>query len=127
MQLNARTGAKWARDWATFPLETQEISVPTIFTTKLPDNLSPEDVVKDLQVLSGGTVTIDFLPSARSGQGGKLGSIDPATLDFIVQILDTQAAAAAVQTILGGVGGYLFAKTGKVPSVKTRPDSDSKG
>lgn len=105
---------------------SQEPAVPTIFTTELPEDATSEDVVRELQNFLGDTASVEARPSARSGQGGKLGSIDPSTWDIIVHLLDTQAAAAAVHTLLGGVSGYLFAKTGKKPSSKEEPDTDAK-
>lgn len=97
-----------------------------VYGTKLPAGVTIEAVVKDLTDLSGGLAKIEVRSLSRSGQGGKLGAIDPSSFEIIVQLLDTEAAAAAVQAIFAGVSGYLLGKTGKKPSVEksTTPDKD---
>lgn len=96
----------------------------TIFETKLPDDVDHEQMLKDLNQLIDGTATIEIKPSARSGRGGKLGQVDPGVFDIIVHLLDTQAAAAVVQSVMSGITGYLLAKTGSKPRVEERPDRD---
>ena len=98
----------------------------TIYTTTIPADVARESLTKDLQELVGESASIQIRPVARSGQGGKLGQIDPGLWEIVVQLLDTQAAAALMDTITGAIGGYLFAKTGRKPKVeqKSEPDKD---
>jgi hypothetical protein len=98
----------------------------TVYTTTLPAGVTREAVADDLKELVGDFATIEIRPAARSGQGGKLGQIDPALWEIVVQLLDTQAAAAAVDTIGAAIGGYLLGKTGRKPKGEptNKPDKD---
>ena len=98
----------------------------TTYQINLPDDVAPETVRADLMELIGDRATVEVRPAARSGQGGKLGQIDPTLFEIVIQLLDTQAAAAVIDTVLTGVGGYLLGKTGSKPQDgKTRgPDKD---
>lgn len=95
----------------------------TCFRTELPDGVTPDEIMRDLQDLADGIASIDIRPAARSGARGKLGQIDPALWEIVVHFLDTKAAAAAVQSLIGGVTGYLLAKTGKKPVPENRSES----
>lgn len=92
----------------------------TVFKTNLPAGVDRDAVLRDLNEIAQGVAQVEARQSGRSGQGGKLGQFDPSAWEFVVQLLDTQAAAAAVQTVLGGISGYLFAKTGKKPTSEER-------
>lgn len=89
--------------------------MPTIYQFNLPDDVEVEDVHADLNDLIGDRAKVEVRPAARSGQGGRLGQIDPTLFEVVVQLLDTQAAAAAVDAVLTGVAGYLLGKTGSKP------------
>ena len=91
-----------------------------IFEIKLPAEVSPEDVAKDLSNLIGEHAKVRLRPAGRSGQGGKLGQIDPTLFEIVVQLLDTQAAAAVVT----GVMGYVLGKTGRKPAGEPRQKSE---
>lgn len=96
----------------------------TIYKTNLPAGVTADQVTADLTQFIGEHATVAVRPLSRSGQGGKLGQIDPTLFEVIIHLLDTEAAAAAVQTILSGVGGYLLGKTGKKPTVETKQSEE---
>lgn len=102
--------------------------MPTILETHLPDGITPESIRADLEDLTAGAVSIDIQPSARSGSKGQLGQIDPTQWEIIIQLLDTKAAAAAVQTVTQSIPviiAYLLGRTGRKPKVTEKPDTDA--
>jgi hypothetical protein len=95
-----------------------------IFEIKLPADVSPDDVAKDLSNLIGEHAKVRLRPAGRSGQGGKLGQIDPTLFEIVVQLLDTQAVAAVVDSVVTGVMGYVLGKTGRKPAGEPRQKSE---
>ena len=89
-----------------------------VFTATLPPELSKARLKSDLDELLAGQYNIRIREIQTEKTSGQLAQIDPITVEIILNLLDTKAAAAAVQTTLGAVMGYLFAKTGKKPSKK---------
>lgn len=96
----------------------------TILEIKLPDGVSSESIKADLEELLHGTAAIEVQPAAKSGRKGQLGQIDPAHWEVIIQLLDTKAAAAAVQSVPVAIA-YLLGKTGAKPKVTEKPGADA--
>lgn len=88
------------------------------FTATLPPELSKARLTSDLDKLLAGQYKIVIKEISTEKETDRLGQIDPTTVEIVLTLLDTKAAAAAVQTTLGAVIGYIFAKTGKKPDQK---------
>lgn len=89
-----------------------------IFTATLPPELSKARLTADLDELLEGQYDVSINELPREKTSGQFNQIDPATIEIILTLLDTKAAAAAVETTLGAVIGYVFARTGAKPDKK---------
>ena len=89
-----------------------------VFTFEMPDGVDVDSLPSELAELVSGAAQVDLRRSAKSGSKGRLGQIDHATWELVVRMLDTKAAAAVAQSVMGAITGYLFAKTGKKPDTR---------
>lgn len=95
-----------------------------LFQATLPAELSRSRLHADLEILCQGVFIVSVEPKPGRDLEEKLGQLHTAAVDIVLQILDTKTSAAAAQTIIGAVMGYLFAKTGKLPKEKDKTQND---